>query len=359
MCISPNLIPNPNKGRKKEGLNLLKDCTSTYIAVPCGHCPQCIATKQSSIIQRLQQEERTHYLYYLTLTYRQSMIPELITSQGIRLHYIDWSDWQNMFKRIRRYYLFERPLKYFAVSEFGEERHRPHIHAIISVPKYKDDTPFLYLRYEKQLFDLFLAQWKRKIGGTRFKPKYKQCLRYIVYYKNGQRRSTYDFHYIEPYLSKSGSADVSAYVTKYLLKADDYVNRLQQALHLNLPIEEYNEVWRLVKPRYVQSHDTGSSKDEEVRTYLRECIEHSIRVSNMPSYYDTVSGKQMPLSRFYRNKFLTAHDAFTMYFNDKHAKTVDTIVDTFTNLYEQNIDLIESKFESNKQYINQKFNKDV
>ena len=53
MCLSPVMIPNPYAGAKVDSdVRKLKDCTSAYIPVPCGHCSECIHTAQMSLMQR-------------------------------------------------------------------------------------------------------------------------------------------------------------------------------------------------------------------------------------------------------------------------------------------------------------------
>lgn len=302
-------------------------------------------------------EEKINYLFFGTLTYQNSMIPKLTTSQGKTFNYVDWTDFQKMWKRIRKQNPVSRPLKYFAVSEYGGKRHRPHIHFILSVPKYVSDPDYLYLDFEHILFDCIKREWRRNVGSTRM-PIYKPLFRYIVYFVAGQRRCTYDFHYIEPFFTDSGVAGVTTYVTKYLTKSDDYVNRLQQALKINLEPEEYEEVWNKLRPRYLQSHGVGSPDSSDVINYVRECLERSIRNDARFSFYNTVDGKSLPLSRYYRGKFITVDDAMRVYFKqDSSIATVDSIADgTLKSPYD--VAKAESRFKRIQQQIQNK-NKDA
>lgn len=75
MCMTPIKIPNTNRGHGRSGLMFMKDTTSQYIEVPCGHCPQCIAARQNSVVQRAEVESETHHLYFATLTYDNQHLP--------------------------------------------------------------------------------------------------------------------------------------------------------------------------------------------------------------------------------------------------------------------------------------------
>lgn len=341
MCLNPYCIPNPNKGRKKEGFNIFKDCTSDRIYVPCGYCSECIATKQANYLQRLEMEEVNNYLFFVTLTYQDKYIPSVVTSQGKKINYVDWDDFNNMFKRIRKANPLSRPIRYFAVSEFGGKKHRPHIHFVAIVPKYKDDSPYLYLDFESVLYKLFLLEWRRNLGSTR-KPKYVPLLLYRERWCNGELRKTYDCHYVEQ-RNNGVSNDVTYYVTKYLMKYDDYVTRLQQALKLNLPLEEYREIWNLVRPKVHCSRELGQPNDPYVYEYLRDCIDLSKKQCDYPSYFSKTNGKQMPLSRYYKSQdsVYLFNDAKVFY--DKSHKDPnspkDTIVDCTTDVYHRNLSI--------------------
>ena len=126
MCTKPRLIPNPNYGCGKKGYGFLKDCVSKFITIPCGTCDECIKNKQMQFIQRIQMEELDNHLFYCTLTYNPDMMPIVSTSTGRDIRFADVSDVQDMMKRLRLSNAFGRPFRYFAVSELGSKRGRPH-----------------------------------------------------------------------------------------------------------------------------------------------------------------------------------------------------------------------------------------
>ena len=139
MCLSPTLIPNPNLGRKDK-MAYLVDTESIYIPGPCGHCKQCVHLRQSSIVQRCQVEERTHHLFFCTLTYNNESLPVVTTSTGFDIRYASRRDVTLMCKRLRKSNAFGRDWKYLAVSELGTKHARPHFHLIFAVDKYPSDT---------------------------------------------------------------------------------------------------------------------------------------------------------------------------------------------------------------------------
>lgn len=125
MCLSPVSIENPNYGRK-DSFAQYKDVVSRRIYVPCGHCAECIASRQLQFVQRLQMEEIANHLFFCTLTYNNDMLPVVGTSTGYNIRFADVSDVQKMFKRLRKRNAFGRPFRYFGVSELGSRRGRPH-----------------------------------------------------------------------------------------------------------------------------------------------------------------------------------------------------------------------------------------
>lgn len=125
MCVSPVRIKNPNYHIYNAGTKY-KDTECAYINVPCGVCCECVAVRQMSYIQRLQMEELKNHLFFCTLTYNTESLPLHRCSNGHVIRYADVSDVQKMFKRLRKSNAFGRPFRYFAVSELGTKKGRPH-----------------------------------------------------------------------------------------------------------------------------------------------------------------------------------------------------------------------------------------
>lgn len=99
---------------------------------PCGKCPQCVARRSSAWSFRLMQEDkRSVSSLFLTLTYENCNCP--ISPKGFMV--LSKRDVQLFFKRLRKAHRKnsdnDRPIKYYAVGEYGGRTHRPHYHIIL------------------------------------------------------------------------------------------------------------------------------------------------------------------------------------------------------------------------------------
>lgn len=334
MCISPTLIKNPNYGYFGK-YAFMKDCKSQFIAVPCGHCPECVRIKQLSLIQRCSLEALEGYPFFCTLTYNNESLPKLITSDNKTIRFADCSDITNMIKRLRKDNAFTRPFRYICVSELGSKRARPHFHLIFFVKKYDTDTVYTPVNLEKILFEKVLSYWVRNYGSKR-SPIYKPCCTYIRKFVCGKLKTTYDLHFITPSTLDASIMDVPFYVTKYMLKPSDKATRLQQALKLNLPEDEYNEVWKKVKPRWFSSLNFGFAVyDYQARKMslqerldklsktssfklVRQSIDRSLSSQDRPKFYNPDNGQSLPLSRYWKTfgNLYTVEDAIAFYYKD-------------------------------------------
>lgn len=110
----------------------------TYIPLPCGKCPPCLARRASGWSLRLMAEDRvSDSSHFITLTYDSATLP--LTRNG----YMSLSKrhFQLFVKRLRKsmgkYYSIHpaevqerRPLRYYACGEYGGKGSRPHYHII-------------------------------------------------------------------------------------------------------------------------------------------------------------------------------------------------------------------------------------
>lgn len=308
MCLNPHYIKNVNHFNRNVGLNVLNSNTY-YIAVPCGVCSSCLALKQSYIIQRCQLESIDNDLWFCTLTYNNESLP--VTSvNGRKIRYAWLKDLQNWLKMLRKYDVFKGSFRYLAVSEFGGKGHRPHWHVIFSTPKNPKSNYYDILDKERYLHDELLKYWRRNLGSTR-KPIWQNLLTYVV---RGSKR-TYDFHYVNPSFSRTGEDDVGFYVTKYVLKFDDYVKRLKSGLYFNLSSEKFKEIWSLVKPKFLLSKGFGDIHNEKAINYVKHCIQTSLKDDKniYPLFINPVTGQEFPLAPYLRRKFLSVEDEYEFY----------------------------------------------
>lgn len=297
MCDSPYSLPNPNFGHNSLGF---KDVESRFIKIPCGRCPTCLHLKQEYFIQRFQMECLENDLWTGMLSYNSQMLPRAYIN-GFRHSFADSRDVQLLTRRLRNINLFNGPFKYWFISERGSKGHRPHWHFLISTPKVHGEWLSEKLSREKKYHDTILDNWYINIGSKR-KPLKKPLLTYV--YRNGFRN--YDFHYVNPSLSRNGSDDVGFYTSKYYLKDDDYTKRLRSALRLNLPEVSFKIWWSFLRNKHLSSHYLGDYNNPIIRDYLYDCIDFSLRFrSPYPLFVNPTTGQTFPMSPYYRNRLCT------------------------------------------------------
>lgn len=130
-CLNPRYITAVSADPKRSG-KLQDDFT-----VPCGRCMACRINKTREWAIRLAHEQ----LYwekssFVTLTYKE--VPKIeTTSQTIEIG-VNKRDPQLWIKRLRKE-LQGKKIKYYLASEYGEERGRPHYHAILFGVGYGDE----------------------------------------------------------------------------------------------------------------------------------------------------------------------------------------------------------------------------
>jgi len=119
----------------------VKDGSGLDVPVPCGKCPTCVKRSASSWSFRLMEEYKvSDSAWFLTLTYNTDHVP--ISRKGFMN--LDSRDLQLFFKRLRKAHggasydmharkigKMPKPIKYFAVGEYGSETFRPHYHVIL------------------------------------------------------------------------------------------------------------------------------------------------------------------------------------------------------------------------------------
>lgn len=94
---------------------------------PCGRCVECMRARVDSWHMRLNEELKIcDTAYFCTLTYSDDTL-NFSPSGLVSLNY---KDHQNFMKYLRKLH-DGKPIKYFAVGEYGEKTHRPHFHSLI------------------------------------------------------------------------------------------------------------------------------------------------------------------------------------------------------------------------------------
>lgn len=181
-----------------------------------------------------------------------------IDVNGFSISYADITDLQNTFKRLRKSNAFGRSFRYAAVSELGGKHGRPHFHVIFLVPKYKDDDensfPFIL---EHVMFKALLAEWRRNYGSTR-KPDYRPLCTYAARFPKASLRAIMTCIMLCRTIPPMVLPTLPSMFSSTCLRIPREV-RLQQALKLNLDPDEYERIWKIVKPRTLCSLRFGLS----------------------------------------------------------------------------------------------------
>lgn len=315
MCYSPTLIKNPNRGRKDK-LAYVVDTVSHYIPVPCGHCGECRRLRANGVLQRAQLESLAGYPFMVSLSYNPESLAHYDCSNGYSIPYAPVEDLQNMFKRLRKSNALTRRFRYYAITELGSKKGRPHAHILLYLERLPEDNDFTPLNLERTAWKAILDEWRRNYGSSR-SPIYRPLLTYIRKYRYGKIHSTYDLHLVLP--SVTGTTDdVSLYVTKYLCKDSEWRDKVKRGLFTHCPPEEALEVWSKIRPRAISSLNFGfgvyddlnprkvSHEDRlsilmatENADLVRKSIELSSQFEKSAKFYDIETGKALPLARYW------------------------------------------------------------
>ena len=326
MCDSPVQIKNPNFAPRfdklyKYGVNpkynisrysAIKYPLDSYIYVPCGHCQSCLRMAQQYMIQRFEQHARGKYVLFCTATYQNSALPRLegVLKDGnpYSIPYADTRDFRLMVKRIRKNHLFSRDFTYWCTTEYGNDskhgstyksNHRPHFHYFIFIEKQQNDNDDITPKELSEEWEqVFIKEWRRNLGSTR-NPNWLPLSKFI---KMSDGTGTYDVHAL---VSLDGHDDLDAiyYASSYCYSYDEYVKKTMQFMYCNLDYADYVEFRKQFRPRRLMSLKFGISSDTD--QYILDCINFSLKSNlNFPCYFNH-KGESSPLSRYYKDKYLT------------------------------------------------------
>lgn len=344
MCLHPTLIKNPNKGLKNK-YSYLKDTTSDQIPVPCGHCSQCIFRRQMNLAQRVYIESLQSDIYFVTLTYNDN-IPVIDTPLG-PFKYPSYHDVRCFIKRLEKSKLLGPSFKYVFVSEYGTSRHRPHFHGLFFLPKLTGITAIQdNIHRQNALFWPIFNEWKRNIGSTRA-PKYIPLCTYQ--YNNLTGKHNYDFQYLKPKLGTAPTSQVTFYITKYMTKFDKWFAKFLGKLFYNTPEGQFKELKSLIAPKTIYSKTLGIPESDIALKHIRKGIDISRHQHDGYFKFITPEGTLVPLSPFYKKKYVTINDHQHLYMNER-SEFIDSYKPFYKDTpYEHNQDT-EQKIEEEKRF---------
>lgn len=82
MCMTPLKMKNTYFGSDRFTHQVCHDTEHVNINIPCGHCPECIAAKQTSWVQRMTEEAKYNHFFFVTLTYDDKHLPKLLIKRS-------------------------------------------------------------------------------------------------------------------------------------------------------------------------------------------------------------------------------------------------------------------------------------
>lgn len=135
MCLYPVFVKNPKykPNKKNKGIPpICKDRRLLYIPIKCGFCIECRKQKQREWRVRLEEELRSNYGYFITLTISPEGIKDLEEKTGLK-----WKENPNeiatkglrlFLERVRKD--TGKSMRHWCVTELGENNDRIHLHGI-------------------------------------------------------------------------------------------------------------------------------------------------------------------------------------------------------------------------------------
>lgn len=110
------------------------------LTIPCGQCLGCRLDRVRDWTVRNLHELQEHdgNAAFVTLTYRDEDLPLCGPLEGLETTLVK-ADLQQFWKRLR--YHLGHPVRYFACGEYGDQKGRPHYHAIVYGTRFPDRIP--------------------------------------------------------------------------------------------------------------------------------------------------------------------------------------------------------------------------
>lgn len=178
-CLTPINIKNKKTGHSQE--------------VPCSRCWACLTRRADAWAFRiLQEKKRSRSAHFVGLTYDDAHIP--INPETMRLT-LDRKAIPLYMKRLRKLhdkieYPEKKPLKYYAVGEYGEDYERPHYHIIIfnAIPEL---IPIAWAIDKKMLGRVHIGAQGVTAGGARYLAQYMLTGQEEQYILNNDGSKTY------------------------------------------------------------------------------------------------------------------------------------------------------------------------
>lgn len=137
-------------GKRSIVFNPKEGYQDLEIKVPCGRCIGCrLEYSRQWAVRCVHEADMHQHNAFITLTYRPEDEP---ADKSVHKDAL-----QKFFKRLRK--AVDEPIRYFACGEYGEQRNRPHYHAII----FGYDFPDRYLWSVQNGYQLYRSPLLEKV----------------------------------------------------------------------------------------------------------------------------------------------------------------------------------------------------
>lgn len=138
----------------------LRDHANKQILVGCGKCYYCLQERRKSWYIRNLEELRSsknEMSVFVTLTYRDSDLPRYESG----LPHFSKSHVQKFIDRLRKKLIrgYDCELRYFLVSEYGDQTERPHYHALMYLTKTIGIMDFQKLLDDSWIYQDLTTDW--------------------------------------------------------------------------------------------------------------------------------------------------------------------------------------------------------
>lgn len=231
-CLTPINIKNPKTGHPQE--------------VPCSKCWACLCRRADAWAFRiLQEKKRSKSAHFIGLTYDDAHVP--VNPETMRLT-LDRKAIPLYMKRLRKLhdkidYPEKKPLKYYAVGEYGEDYERPHYHMILfnAIPEL---IPIAWSIDKVMLGRVHIGEQGVTAGGARYLAQYMLTGQDEKYILNADGSKTYFRERPFSLMSKN--------------LGDNYITEQMKKWHLQRTGKKIlmpNGTWQATRDRYYAIQD--------------------------------------------------------------------------------------------------------
>lgn len=254
-------------GKRSLVFNEKDGYSDMRLEVPCGRCVGCrIQYSRQWAVRCMHESTLYTQNSFITLTYSPENLPE---DHSIHLEHL-----QKFFKRLRKQ-IHPRKIRYFACGEYGENKNRPHYHAIIFNYDFPDKRLHTKqngnLLYRSELLEKVWTEGYSMIGNVTF----ESCA-YVARYVMKKRKGD------DNHVDKHGKTNASYY---------------------EICDPETGEIHTLNREFCTMSRRPGIGKDWclKYKTDLdKDFLTIDGKKHKLPKYYDSILEKEDELAMLYR-----------------------------------------------------------